>query len=299
LTAGASKRAGGDGSNEGLMERIIWQYWETRGTKPAYIDGLHEIAVKNAGVPIVRVTPETIHSYLPDLPDSIHDIGELAHKADMIRALLLRDHGGMWLDADAIVLGDLNRFFDHLDDREFIGFNDSTSAKVGTAKVRICCFLSRPRGRIVSEWVRLQHAKFPRIAYDWTEVGSDLLHPLCVRWPDLAEILPFESIMPIPWFECERYSSRRFRTSELTGILEHCSIVMLASKALSDRKSAIQDQTIEEIAGNSTLMSHIVRKALDADYVPPKYLGRLMENVTGHSRWTRTRGQFATRAVSA
>jgi hypothetical protein len=276
------------------MRRIIWQYWETSGQKPAYIDGLYEIAVKNAGVPIIRVTPDTLHSYLPDLPDPIHEIRELAHKADMIRTLLVRDHGGMWLDADAIVLGDLNRFFDCLNHREFVGFNDSTPPKIGKAVVRVNCFVSRAHGRIISEWARLQHAKFPRTIYDWCEVGSDILHPLCLKWPELAEILPYDLISPIQWFESEKFSARWFHTRELTRILEKCSAVMLSTKTLSFRESAIQDQTVDEIASDCTLLSHILRKALDVDYGPPPLLGRLLERVTGHSQWVSGRRAFAT-----
>jgi len=40
--------------------KIIWQYWETRGFKPRYIDGLHDIARRIGGVEIILVTPENL-----------------------------------------------------------------------------------------------------------------------------------------------------------------------------------------------------------------------------------------------
>ena len=88
-------------------KHIIWQYWETKGFKPLFVDELHEIAKKNSGAEVVLVTPETIQDYIPNIPDEIFQIKELAHKADMIRALLIYHHGGMWLDSDAIVLSSL------------------------------------------------------------------------------------------------------------------------------------------------------------------------------------------------
>ena len=110
-----------------MTSRIIWQYWETRGTKPKFIDRLRELAKKNSGVDTVLVTPETLRFYLPQLPDSILQIEELAHKADMIRTMLVMSHGGMWLDSDTIVPRDLNWLFDLLANYEFVGFNDAGS----------------------------------------------------------------------------------------------------------------------------------------------------------------------------
>jgi hypothetical protein len=261
------------------MNRVIWQYWETKGEKPAFVDGLFEIAKKNAGVPIIQVTPETLPSYLPDLPPQIHEIQELAHKADMLRALLVQQHGGMWLDSDALVLKDLNWLFDLLDEVEFVGFNDSVKPKRGDQVVRVNCFLSRPGGWVVSEWVRLQHAKFPRTTYRWTEVGSDILHPLCLDKPERAKILPFEMICPIPAYKVSKFSSRWVSAPRITEMLDYCVIVMLSNKALSYRNPEIQRQTTEEIARDDTLIGHFVRRALDARYAPPTIRARLLRRM--------------------
>ena len=78
---------------------MIWQYWETVGDgKPAFIDGLHAIARKNAETEIVLVTPETLGQFIPYIPSEIFKIAQIAHKADMIRAMLVMRHGGMWLE---------------------------------------------------------------------------------------------------------------------------------------------------------------------------------------------------------
>ena len=88
------------------IARVIWQYWETKDVKPYFIDELRELAIKNSGSELVLVGPDNINEYLPDIPKEIFEIQELAHKADMIRALLIYEYGGMWLDSDAIVLSD-------------------------------------------------------------------------------------------------------------------------------------------------------------------------------------------------
>jgi hypothetical protein len=40
-----------------MPSRVIWLYWETLGDKPAFIDGLHAIAKKNAGVEMDDIAP--------------------------------------------------------------------------------------------------------------------------------------------------------------------------------------------------------------------------------------------------
>jgi hypothetical protein len=253
------------------VKRIIWQYWETRGTKPAFIDGLYDLAKKNAGVPVIQVTPDTLGSYVANLPTHIHDIRELAHKADMIRTILVRDHGGMWLDSDAIVLQDLNWLFDLLADYEFVGFDDCAASMTGgLGKVRVNCFLSRPGGRILSEWVRLQHAKFPITTYSWEEIGSDLLTPLCASSLGAVKILPLETICPIPWYDVQEFSSRWHSPRQITELLERCIMIMMSNKALGKQSPETQDQTVAALALSDTLISHFIRRAVDVRYVPAR-----------------------------
>jgi hypothetical protein len=274
-----------------VNRRIIWQYWETRGKKPAFIDGLHEIAKRNAGVEVVLTTPETLSRYLPRIPDRVLEIGTIAHKADMIRAMLVEAHGGMWLDSDAVVLQDLNWTFDLLEKYEFVGFGKlrpwwaglrelpgvwqlERRWKWGHARLKRCsewgisvnCFLSRPNGRIVSEWVRQQHAKLPRTVYEWMEIGSDLLGPICLANRRHVKVLPYERICPIPWNEVEKFTVPDLAGSE---ILEKSYIVMLSNASPGWVGTPIHALTVEDIAAENYLLSAIVRYAMNYDHRHP------------------------------
>lgn len=241
------------------MSRVIWQYWETRGTKPGFVDGLYDIARRNSGCQVVQVTPETLKNYLPDLPDEILAIQEMAHKADMIRTMLVARHGGMWLDSDAIVLRDLNWLFDQLDAHEFIGFNDGGRLEEPRPWVRINCFLSRKDGTVATEWVRRQHAKFPRLKYDWTEIGTDILHPLCLEHRGRVKILPFELISPVPWDQVQVFGQKR---PEAVAILAQCSMMMLSNESLKSRAPDLRRFTCAELAAQDTLLGDVIRGAL-------------------------------------
>lgn len=245
-----------------MTNKIIWQYWETKDFKPLFVDELHEIAKKNSGVEVVLVSPETVREYIPDIPKDIFDIKEMAHKADMIRALLIYHYGGMWLDSDAIVLSDLNWMFDMLSDYDFVGFNNNGSFDEAPLNVRVNCFLSRPGSNVMKSWVDSQHAKFPKIKYTWTEIGTDLLDPIIVENKIRVKLLPFDMICPIKWNEVSRFSSMHENSRR---ILNNTHIVMLSNKSLQERSPELVQTPLKELSEGSTLIADIIKKALNVN----------------------------------
>jgi Capsular polysaccharide synthesis protein len=263
------------------MQNVIWQYWETRGHKPAFIDGLHQLAQRNSGCVVILVTPETLRRYLPELPSEVLRIKQIAHKADMIRSMLIARHGGMWLDSDAIVLHDLNWLFELLQTHEFVCFNDQGRLEGAGPGVRVNCFLSRPGGQVVQAWVRQQHAKFPRTRYGWAEIGSELLHPICLTERNRVKILPFEMICPIPW---DRVAEFEQRAADAEKIFEECSIVMLSNASLATRAPALRRLTCQQIAEQDHLLAAIMRAALRGNPVDGLAGGR-DPDAAGRTSW--------------
>jgi Capsular polysaccharide synthesis protein len=238
------------------FSNVIWQYWETHGQKPKYIDGLYEIAKRNSGVEVVRVVPETLHSYLPYISDNVLKIRDVAHKADMIRSLLLCEYGGMWLDSDAVVLKNLQFLFQLLHKFDFVGFNDR--GKI-SPNIRINCFLARAGCSVMKQWVRAQHAKFPRTKFKWSEIGTALLGPICVRHKETVKVLPFEFVCPVPWNKFNRFYAKNIDEKKLT---DSALIVMLQNRTMHDKRSPLIGMTVEEITADDYLISKILRNAM-------------------------------------
>ncbi len=247
-------------------DRTIWQYWETRGTKPAFVDGLLDIARRVSGLEVIQVTPETLPHYLPDISPAVLTIPELAHKADMIRSRLVERHGGMWLDSDAIVLRDLNWILDLARSSDFVGFNDGGRLRKGHPLVRINCFAAPKGSTVVAEWVAAQEAMLDRQSFGWTEIGSETLHPICLQHRERVKILPFETISPVAWDRVKLFASP-WRTPR-RGI-EDVQIVMLSNKSLGERFPELREMTVEDIEAADIYVSHYLRRAKDPKYVPP------------------------------
>ena len=246
-----------------MFQRVIWQYWETVGEKPAFVDGLYTIAKKNAGAEVILVTPQTLRDYLPSIPDALFDVSHVVHRADMIRAMLVARHGGLWLNSDAVVLRRLDWILDLLDDYEFVGFKRQ--------RVTVSCFASRANGTIVKEWVRQQHAKFPQREFSWMEVGTDLLDPICHAHQERVKVMPFRLIGPVLWDEVADFCSSEI---DVRPILRDSYTVMLSAQSLRTRVPELYQMTVNEIAAGGTLLSTIMRRALNHDgespFVPPR-----------------------------
>ena len=79
---------------------MIFTFWE--GPKPAYID----LCMQTWLFEFVELNYGNLHKYT-DLPMDLVKQYPLQQVSDIVRVHALRDNGGVWLDADTIVLGDL------------------------------------------------------------------------------------------------------------------------------------------------------------------------------------------------
>lgn len=90
-------------------DRIIWQYWaQGYDNLPAQIrECMQSVDYYAEGFRIIRLSDKDLNEYL-EIPDFILKKKHLmatAHYSDIIRLLLLRAYGGIWLDATIKLTG--------------------------------------------------------------------------------------------------------------------------------------------------------------------------------------------------
>ena len=106
---------------------IIWSYWELKPgdiSPPAYINLCFKTFYYNCATKFdVKILNEkTVYDYIPELRNDLNHLN-IAAKSDYIRIALLYFYGGIWLDADTIVMTDLKQITDKLDQAwDFVGF---------------------------------------------------------------------------------------------------------------------------------------------------------------------------------
>ncbi len=101
------------------MKAKIWQFWDNppgHTEPPAYIQLCQETVRKHfsADFDICLVTTENVKQFLPDISDSFFEISQINNKSNYLRYTLLKESGGIWLDADLILFKSLKPLLDLL-----------------------------------------------------------------------------------------------------------------------------------------------------------------------------------------
>jgi hypothetical protein len=118
-------------SSDNNQKPIIWQYWETLPgkNKPGYIDLCLDSVYHNCNkcFNIVVLDNNSIYQYLPELNNNKIlkaklDKLLLPQKVDYYRYCLLEKYGGVWLDADIMVLKCIYPYYQKLEEYDYVGF---------------------------------------------------------------------------------------------------------------------------------------------------------------------------------
>ena len=90
----------------------IWLYWDNppgQTEAPAYIQLCWETIRKHCGedFEINIVATANVKQFLPNIPESFFHIAQINNRSNFLRYMLLREHGGIWLDSDLILFRSL------------------------------------------------------------------------------------------------------------------------------------------------------------------------------------------------
>ena len=107
-------------------KKIIWSYWETAPgkKKPGYIDLCQQSMMQNCGkcFQINILNEQSVYQYLPELRKKDLSKLEIPHKVDYYRYCLLEKYGGVWIDADMLIMKCICPFYNHLEKTDYVGF---------------------------------------------------------------------------------------------------------------------------------------------------------------------------------
>jgi hypothetical protein len=169
----------------------VWTYWE--GPCPAWIRACRRTIISHA--PQIRLlTPETFN-LLRDRDRDI-DLSRLqpAHRADYIRAFLLQRYGGLWIDADCLVMKSLKEVLALLEEHDFIGHRERAGL------ISNAFIAARPGSRIASAlYQRVCEFLRSRKRLYWNALGADPLTDIVANDSRGWYELPCERIQPICW----------------------------------------------------------------------------------------------------
>ncbi|MGD9489504.1 MAG: glycosyltransferase family 32 protein [Calditrichaceae bacterium] len=243
-----------------------WMYWENKkgSSKPEYLNLCLETIRKNRGATeLILLDEKSVQDYIT-IPDIIQKTEKLAHKADYIRARLLYEYGGIWLDSDAILLKSISDAVD-----PFIEKYDFVGCGKEKGHPSIWFMASRKGSPLIGQWIEKmdktiydsvkksfspRHLKF-QYTYPWSGIGYDILWPFSENYPYYHH--PFKTFAPLEWNEWETFFSSDKYPSDYVD--DSTIGVMLYNKMMHDR---LKTMSYKEIIGGDFLLARIFRYAL-------------------------------------
>ena len=134
----------------------LWVYWDNIDGKqtPEYIKLCRETMWKHCQKDfiIVELNKDNILKFLPGLHIKYDKNLKIQHKVDYYRILLLKKYGGLYLDADTIVLKNPIEIFNRLKTHDFVGFGCTGNVcTYGYGIPSNGVMASRPQGKLITE----------------------------------------------------------------------------------------------------------------------------------------------------
>jgi hypothetical protein len=150
---------------------------------------------------LFMITEKNISDYISNIPSYFSKLLP-AHQADFIRVNVICKYGGIWLDADTIVLDSLGSLFDYI--------NSGNGFFIKENNKNICngVFGSKPNTPLMIKWRNdmMNILKHKEQNIHWTEIGSDILEEINHRDADLfSQYHIFDGLnnmCPVNWKDC-------------------------------------------------------------------------------------------------
>ncbi len=198
-----------------IQKPYLWVYWENKDEKPTppIIELCLEIMRKRLSnnFNIIKLDQNNINEYIPEIKERKHILDKLiiAHRVDYYRVLLLNKYGGLYLDADIIVLNDLGDIIDKLKDYDYIGFG-CTGYKCtnGYGKPSNWAMASKPNGIMISRLKNYLETILDSISED--KIDYHTFGKLAI-WKILNELIKNEN------YKYYHYDSEKIGTRDIEG----------------------------------------------------------------------------------
>jgi len=135
----------------------LWFYWENKPGKvtPDYIKLCEKSIMKHCSnsFNVIKLNEKNIYDYLPELLNNNINTDNLllAQKVDYYRILLLYKYGGLYLDADTLVMRNPYEIIEKLKYYDYVGFGcTGITCTYGYGRPSNGIMASRPNGELVT-----------------------------------------------------------------------------------------------------------------------------------------------------
>ncbi len=247
------------------MKPKIWMYWDHKPgytEAPAYIKLCWNTIHKHCGndFEIYLVTSDNVKQFLPNIPDTFFQISQINNKSNYLRYMLLREHGGVWLDSDIILFKSLKPILNLLKNDIDLVATASPTLKYGEPECGI--LVSTKGGKIITKATTLiQHTLDlyqPGHVFQWGSMGPGMIRQAVNGYK--YHHLDHHLLMPVASWESFRFEGKesvdKYCDKESYG-------TMLFNEMFRQSNSPFLRMSRQELLDSSTLLGQILRKAME------------------------------------
>jgi len=217
----------------------------------------------------VILTPETIHNYLPNLNFDFSNL-LIAQKVDYYRIALLYKFGGIWMDADTIVLKDLDEIFQKLDEGyDYAGFGCSLNVCFNGKGIPSNGVLasrkdSKLMERCLNKLDNMLKTNDKNKKYDYFDFGKKII------WESMEELKPYDYYHFPSEYDGTRDNkgiwvhSPNFLSEKPTTLIneDKALFIMLANSEFVNHHKWFLELNKEQILNGKWWISYLFRKGL-------------------------------------
>lgn len=249
------------------MKNKIFMYWDNvppQTKPPAYIQLCWKAIHKHCGndFDIHLITTENVKQFLPKIPKSFFEISQINNKSNFLRYMLLKEHGGIWLDSDLVLFDSLISILHLFDKHPDCDLIATASPGYIHGEPEAGFIASKPEGEIITQAVKLSNKMLkehpPGKKFPWSSMGPSLLRKAAKgkKYIHLASCY----LQPIHWMDAKIFAQPK----NLDNYINHKTLgVMLYNQGFKNCKSQILNMTEEEILNCKLLIGDIFRRALN------------------------------------
>jgi hypothetical protein len=181
-----------------MDKRTVFLYWVGKDFK--LIKTLRDLIYLHADN-VILINEQNLGDYVKTLPDCFKDLCP-AHQADFVRVSVVCEYGGIWLDADTLVVDTLDSLFERIEKKDgfLIKFDND-----GRSSFYNGVFGSKKQTPLMIKWkskmLEILEQKRQNIA--WAEIGTYLLDDLDPSFFNNYEVFDgTKNMFPIRWQDC-------------------------------------------------------------------------------------------------
>lgn len=266
------------------MLNAVWIYWETLAGRqePPYITLCRWTMLHNwKDCNLIFVNSKNVDSYLPGISSRIGNIQvdlkgrldyfarkvkpnpiNLAVKSDVIRANLLNEYGGLYIDASAIALKPITHYFDLLAQNDHKNFFCTKRQSHNKNHYPVSFYGCNKHSKIIGEYTQEQSAllKTKRF-FHYNELGAETLTPIVNKYLNEAVVSEEKRFMPVPPEEADVvYSSTHIQLKSL--LLQESEIFKLFNGPF---KGPLSKLSVYDLYHAPNLVGQVFRHAMPQD----------------------------------